>query len=183
MFIKRKFNLKYSALLVIIVVLISGFTTPERTGKRIIKYLMSGKVEKIEKYLMEKSEFIDFVNSMSRKPGQEQINIMLENYEEAQEAYLLDFVSLNDEAWGDLQVDRIEYEYQIGKPGKDETISWPESKDYEPKNSPDEQLKVNFSFHLKSDNKKYLGSLDMINYKGKWKLFHLLKPFTITEVD
>jgi hypothetical protein len=183
MLIKRKFKFKYTVLLGVIVVLLSGFTTPERTGKRIIKHLMSGKVEKIEKYLLEKSEFIDFVNSMSRKPGQKQLNKMLENYDEAQEAYLLDLFGLNDDGWGDLRVDRIEYEYQIGKPGKDETISWPESKDYEPNNSPDEQVKINFSFHLMSDNKNYLGRMEMMNYKGKWKLFHLLKPFTITEVE
>lgn len=173
---------KKASLAVLALLLISSATTPEKDVHKIIKILKSGKTQKIEKYYLDKTEFIDMVNHMDPKPSQEQINGLLEGYEANKETYLKGFEDTAIENWSNLEIDRMEYDYKIGKPGQDEEIQWPKSKDYEPVYKNTEMTKVKFFIFLKDKDDKYMMRIEMMNYKDNWKLSHMLKPLYIQKM-
>ncbi|MBT8258550.1 MAG: hypothetical protein KJO49_08770 [Bacteroidia bacterium] len=168
-------NLKRTVFLGVVLFFISAISPPEKTGKKIFKLMRSGKVHKIEKYYLEKEEFIDFINGMESTPPQKQLDQMLRDYEEGIKVHLMGFENIDVENKSDLKIKRIEYDYQVAKPGKDEKILWPDSKAYKAVNTPSVQHKVNLTYFLEVNNKQYVMKFEMINYKGKWKLFHMLK--------
>jgi hypothetical protein len=174
---------KKAGLVVLVLLLISSVSTPEKEVHKIIKILKSGKTQKIEKYYLEKSEFIDMVNHMDPKPSQEQIDGLLEGYEASKENYLKGFEDTAIENWSNIEIDRMEYDYKIGKPGQDEEIQWPKSKDYQAVYKNTEMTKVKFFIFLKDKDEKYMMRMEMMNYKGKWKLSHMLKPLYVQKID
>lgn len=174
-------SIKRIGFLVSLTLLMSSFSPPEKTAKKIFKLMRSGQVHKIEKYYLEKQEFIDFVNGMERQPPKEQLDKMVQSYDQAMESHMDTFENIDVQDKRTLKIKRIEYDYQIGKPGKDEKIKWPESKDYNPVNTPSEQVKVNLTYFLYGDDKEYIMELEMMQYDGKWRLFHLLKPCSLYE--
>ena len=157
--------------------LLSSVVSPDKSVNKIIKILKSGKTQKIEKYYLKKAEFIDLLNNMDPKPSQEQIDGLLEGYEASKETYLKGFEDTAIEDWSNLEIDRMEYDYKIGKPGQDEEIQWPKSKDYKVVYKNTEMTKAKFFIFLKDKDNKYVTRLEMMNYKGKWKLSHMLPPF------
>ena len=166
-----------TGLILLTFLLISSMASPDKTANKIIKILKSGKTQKIEKYYLKKSEFIDMVNHMDPKPSQEQIDGLLEGYEESKENYLKSFKDTAIEDWSNLEIYRMEYDYIIAKPGKDEEIQWPKSKDHEAVYKNTEMTKVKFFIFLKDKDNKYVTRMEMMNYKGKWILSHMLPPF------
>jgi len=176
--ITRKVSLAVLALL-----LISSVSTPEKDIHKIIKILKSGKTQKIEKYYLKKAEFIDMVNHMNPKPSQEQIDGLLEGYKASKESYLKAFEDTTIENWSNIVIYRMGYDYKIGKPGQDEEIQWPKSKNHEPVYKNTEMTKVKFFIFLKDKDNKYMMRMEMMNYKGKWKLSHMLKPFHLEKIQ
>ena len=180
--IKRSiFYFKRVLFLGLTMLFMSAVSTPDRTGKKIFKLIIKEKIQKIETYYLDKEEFIEFVNTMDPKPSSEQLNAILENYDATKKDHLKTFEELDLDKIGNLKIDRIEYDYQIAKKGKDDKVIWPDAKNYKPINTPTEQIKANLKFYLKADNKEYIMNMELMNYKGKWKLLHLLRPCSIYE--
>jgi len=176
---KLKNITKKAGLVVLALLVISSMSSPEKEVHKIIKILKSGKTQKIEKYYLAKAEFIDLVNHMDPKPSQEQIDGLLDSYETSKETYLKTFENIEIDDWNTCEINRIEYDYKIGKPGQDEEIEWPKSKDYQPVYKNTEMIKVRFTVILKDKKNKYTMRMEMMNYKGKWKLSHMLRPVYI----
>ena len=174
---------KKTSLVLLSLLLMSSIVTPDKTANKIYKILKSGKEQKMEKYFLKKSEFIDMVSNMNPKPTQEQIKDLLEGYEERKENYLNSFKDTAIEDWSNLEIYRMEYDYIIGKPGQDEEIQWPKSKDYEVVYKNTEMTKAKFFIFLKDKDNKYVTRLEMMNYKGKWKLSHMLPPFYLEKIQ
>lgn len=168
---------KKVGLTLLALVVMSSIVAPDKTANKIIKILKSGKTQKIEKYFLKKAEFIDLVNNMDPKPSQEQVDGLLNGYEESKESYLNSFKGTAIEDWSNLEIYKMEYDYIIAKPGQDEEIQWPKSKDYKSVYKNTEMAKVKFFIFLKDEDNKYATRLELMNYKGKWKLSHMLKPF------
>ncbi len=174
---------KKIGLTVLTFILMSSIAAPDKPANKIIKNLKSGKTHKLEKYYLKKSEFIDMVNNMNPKPSQEQIGGLLEGYKESKENYLKSFKDTAIEDWSNLEIYRMEYDYIIGKPGQDQEIQWPKSKDYEPVYKNTEMTKAKFFIFLKDKDNKYVTRMEMMNYKGKWKLSHMLPPFYSEKIN
>ena len=167
--------------LVSIAIFMSAVSTPEKTGKKIFKHIQKDKIHKIEKYYLDKEEFIEFIGTMDPKPPQEQLDKIVSEYDDAKAQHLQTFDNLEVKDLKNVKIDRIEYDYQIAKKGKDEKIEWPKSKTISPTNSPTEQVKTNLTIYLEGNGKEYTMKLELMNYKGKWKILHLLRPCTIYE--
>lgn len=168
---------KKIGLTLLTLLLLSSMVAPDETANKIIKILKSGKTQKIEKYYLQKSEFIDLVSNMDPKPSQEQIDGLLEGYEDSKETYLKSFEDTAIKDWSNLEIYRLEYDYIIAKPGQDKEIQWPKSKDHEVVYKNTEMTKAKFFIFFKDKDIKYVTRLEMMNYKGKWKLSHMLPPF------
>lgn len=168
--ITKKIGLALLTLLVI-----SSFTTPDKLAKKIVALLKTNQVEKIENYYLTKAEFKTLTSEMDPKPPQDQIDKMLKDFDAGKEAYLQkfqdNFTMVN---WESANIDSITYKYTIAKPGSDEKILWPQSKDHIIKDS--DLTKVTLSIALHDKDNDYAMSLEMMNFKGDWKFIFWLKP-------
>ncbi len=146
----------------ILFLLISSFTTPDKLTKKIVELIKTDQVEKIENYYLTKAEFITLTSEMDPKPPQEEINNMLENFDAGKDAYLQSFhdnlIMVN---WESAKIDGITYKYTIAKPGSDQKILWPQSKDHIINDS--DLTKVTMSIALHDKDNDYSMSLEMMN--------------------
>jgi len=155
-------------------ILISSFTTPDKTGKKIVELLKINQIEKIESYYLTKAEFIVLTSEMDPKPPQDQIDKMLEDFDAGKDAFLQSFHdNFNMVHWESTKIDDITYNYTIAKPGSDDKILWPQSKDHIINDS--DLTKVTLSIALHDNNNDYTMSLEMMNYNGDWKFIFWLK--------
>ena len=162
-------------LLSLVIIVASSFTTPDKTSKKIIKILKSGDLEDIDQYYITKDEFTTLLANMDPKPPEEQTTKMIENFDPGKEAFLEAFkknIALVD--WNKANVDSLNYDYIIAKPGSDEKILWPDSKDYQLNDT--DLVKVSMLFYLHDGTNNYSMKLEMMNYKGDWKFIFWLKP-------
>ena len=154
--------------------LVTSFTGPHKTGKRIFKFLKKDQIEKLERYYIEKEELVSLINGMEPKPSEEQINRVMESYDSGKESYLQSFVeNIGDFNWDKSALDSITYDYVIGKPGEDEKILWPDSKNFNMEDT--DQLKANVFLFINDSENKYILKFEMLNFLGDWKLFNMLK--------
>ena len=162
--------------------LISSFTTPEKLGKKIVGLIKNDQIEKMESYYLTKAEFITLTSEMDPKPPQEQIDKMLENFAAGKDAFLQSFQdNFTMVNWESAKIDGITYKYTIAKPGADEKILWPKSKDHIIKDS--DLTKVTMSIALHDKNNDYVMSLEMMNYKGDWKFIFWLKTPYVYKIE
>lgn len=158
----------------VILVLLTSFTTPDKTGKRIFKFLKKDNIEKLEKYYIQKEELLSLINGMEPKPSEEQINRVMDSYDSGKEAYLKSFSeNMGDLKWDGTRLDSITYDYVIGKPGEDEKIIWPDSKNFNTDDT--DQLKTKVSMFINDSEYNYILHFEMLNFHGEWKLFNMLK--------
>ena len=154
--------------------MLASFTTPNKTGKRIFKYLKKDNIEKLEKYYIQKEELLSLINGMEPKPSEEQINRVMESYDSGKESYLQSFSeNMSDFNWDRSRLDSITYDYIIGKPGEDEKIPWPDSKNFNMEDS--DQLKADVSLFINYSENSFILQFEMLNFQGDWKLFNMLK--------
>jgi uncharacterized protein YneF (UPF0154 family) len=75
----------------VFIVLLTSFTSPNKTGKKIYKTIKKNKVEKLDSHYITKEELRSLVNEMDPKPSEEQINNVLDAYDSGKESYLNTF--------------------------------------------------------------------------------------------
>jgi len=164
----------------ILFLLISSFSTPDKLAKKIVELLKTNQFEKIENYYLTKAEFITLLSEMDPKPSQEEqeeIDNMIIDFDAGKDAYLKslqeNLIMVN---WESANIDSIEYNYTIAKPGSDEKILWPQSKDHIINDSDLTKFTMSIGLHDKDNN--YTMKLEMMNFKGDWKfLFWLNIPY------
>ena len=162
-------------LLGVLIIVISSFSTPDKTSKKIIKVLKSGDLENIDQYYLTKEEFVSLLEDMDPKPPEEQTTKMIENFDPGKEAFLESFKkNITPVDWSNAKIDSLKYDYSIAKPGADEKILWPESKKYQLNDA--DLVKVAMLISLHDNENNYSMKLEMMNYKGDWKFIFWLKP-------
>ena len=162
--------------------LLTSFTGPNKTGKKIFKILKKDQIEKLERYYIEKEELVSLVNGMEPKPSEEQVNRVMENYDSGKGSYLQSFAeNFSDVDWNHAKLDSITYDYVIGKPGKDEKIPWPNSKNFNTEST--DKLKTNVSMYINDSKDGYIIEFELLNYNGEWKLFNMLKRPNIQKIN
>lgn len=150
---------------------VSCFSTPDKIGEKIYKTLNSDELEELNLFYISKAELQTLISEMDPKPSQEQINKVLENYASDKVSYLKVFEeSAQIVDWKSAVLDSIIYDYKIAKPGTDKEIYWPNSKNYEVNNT--DMIKADILMYFQDISHTYYINIDMINYKGNWKLLN-----------
>ncbi|TXG35072.1 hypothetical protein [Seonamhaeicola maritimus] len=162
---------------IVLLITFIGSTSPKKIGKTIYKAIKSENIKTVESLILSKNEFSELMQNMDPKPKQEQIDMMLKNYDDRKKRFLDSyFDDIKEYDLSTMKVEAIEYGYHIGKPGKDLKVTWPESKDYKIKYNSSELVKIQYSVKLKDETNSYSLQFEMMNYKDEWRFINMLRP-------
>ena len=163
-------------LIIALTLSVSAGITPKKLGKTMYKSIKTQNIKAVEDLFLSKNDFLELMQNMDPKPRQEQIDMMLENYDDRRQKFLdTYFDGVKGYNISKMKLKEITYDYHIGKPGSDEKINWPESKKHNPVYSTKSLTKIKYSLHLEDREDTHIIQFELMNYKNQWKLINIMR--------
>lgn len=155
----------------LLLIVLSSFSSPDEIGEKIYNMLNNNVLEELDLLYMAKEELHTLISEMDPKPSEEQLNKVLESFDSDRESYFKIFRESSQIVdWKSATLDSIIYDYKIAKPGADEEIFWPDSQNFKVNDS--DMVRADILMYFQDIGHTYYLNIDMINYKGKWKLLN-----------
>lgn len=175
-------KLHASVLIFIVLFASTGFKTPEKAAKKVVKLINSKKADKIEKWYLTIKEFDALNEGLKRQSDEKELVEFKSSFKKNRSIYIK-LLTSNIEANNlvDIKLDSITYKYKVSKLGADEKIDWPFSQYYTPSDTLFTGLFM--KMYVSTGDKKYFMKLSMVYTAKGFRILILRKKPDIIEIS